>query len=66
MLKQLVAAATLEAWVQFLASPCEMCPQNSNTGTGFSQNMSVVPHPYHSTNAPFSYSPNTLLLPEGE
>jgi hypothetical protein len=52
--------------IQFQASPCEMCPQNGSTRRGFSQNMSGFPCQYHSTNAPFSYSSNTLLLPEGE
>ena len=66
MLKQLVAALNVEAWVQIQASPCEMCTQHSSTGTGFSQSMLVFTCQYHSTNAPYSYSSNTLLLPEGE
>jgi hypothetical protein len=44
---------TAEARVRSRISPCGICGAQSDIGTGFSPNSSVLPCQYHSTGAPY-------------
>jgi hypothetical protein len=59
---QLVSRLTTDAWVQYQASSCEICGEQSDSGTGFSPCTSVFPCQYHSIIAPYSFIhlPHTL------
>ena len=45
---------TTEARAQSKVSPCEICGGQSNTWTGFSPGLLVVPSQYHSISASYS------------
>ena len=50
---------TAEARVLSQASPCEICDEQSVTGTGFSPSTSVFSREYNFTSTPYSPSPTS-------